>query len=1327
MANVETPRERLLRERRRRLSLMRTGRRLGIDVESYQPEESTFWKILEPLQRPQMAVFNVIDELQTNPDATYDTVIGRAWAGLNGEEKTYFADILRNQGMKDGPALVTFGLVGDIVADPVNLVPVGLMSKLPTSIRKMGLATERGRKMAYWWDTLWRETSLDSVRRFAHKAFVNRPDVSPEDARLFQSSVVKEFEHWKSADLGELAVGEARKAHDIGQVDKVAAHFGMDRKDAAKAIDTMDWRVSALRMMEAGPTEHGKLPHVIYGELLHKAAKDKRVAEQLMASGYMDELKRFFNEDLRGMSKDDMRRVLYYSEAVQMGPRTWQTRVGKLAKADRMRKALDGADDPERVRKAGQRHADMETQRFDTEEKLGLNPPMLGGIYPKEMRELRASAREELGRMAETVKAKHKGKFRSVRKSLTAMADGFEQFNWGTPKQNADRDALVHFMRLAARKPEGPDATDLEMFHKYLTGMMDEIYLEAPTRKLSRAAKPGTFTPEIREVRVFKDPKTKGLASVSFLGPHAPANPRIGSIPAGALAKLEATMKKKGWERIANADGSVTWRGKGPIPEAEIPVDLARQHLAKVQAAGKKEANRLFRLVQGTQRTLTAHQQFIEDFLPKKIALERRGFKMRYEKQMKDYFMLQDMVPGYVRWSVSADDARWVVNSRRMRQNMFSEKHAALLHRAWADQGTGLPLPRQTIEKILKAQESELNELGASILKRRMSVWDALRGKPAAVGEFFDSDPIRSMLLRRQEAVRAVGARQFHEEIGKLLGGYSGPQGVELPAFGNALRRVVESPEAEAIPGVAGEWVRTGAKGKEKMVFLPARFPKPVADMISNLQPAYTSPDASRDFMGIVGKLQAWWVGTTLLPWPAYHVRNFVGNLWNMALGGFFSGAKVARFWEAPFDPQSFMDFAHAAHIQRLLTSGDEAALHAMRFNMNGVTMAGDEIVELARRHGVTDNGLWTTFWRASAEQTIKAKGGFLGPNGRPSIGAMKEALSDGWDAQALLTPAGAARQPIMRAGREVARGIENHARLAFFMNRLRKGDDAIEAAQKTALWLIDYSDVTPFHAQVLRGLFPFATWTMKNIPLQLRGMLERPAHFTALEKLARAAGAPESPALGITELLAQREVHGVAPEDRAGAMDLPAWMKRMAPVELGRDEEGNIQISTLGGWIPAADLDRIHPQNILRTPLDMLTPIAKVPLETFAERSFFYDRGLKGTTELWGVQMDAKAANALSSIRAFSEYDRLNLFAGMGFDNRRLRPETEDNLRQRVFRFATGMKVYPTDARKARLTNLRELNNLLSQEVAKERRARSREGQAEVQRAWERMWGHRE
>lgn len=1215
---IETPTERLRREQKRSTSLRRSAVRLGIDPEKFEPESSGFWKLLEPFGRPQMAVFNVVDELQTNPDADVDDVLSRAWHGLDGSDKTYFADILRNAGMQDGTALVTFGFAGDVIFDPLNvLMPYGAMSKLPTSLRKAMLASDRGRKAAYWWTEAWRTKELDPVRRAATRMFAKRADIKGGitgvaghySAEAERRAILKEFDEFEQAGFGKVIAERPpelspktpfvkptqNRPRVVADIEAMVAG-GMNPEQAAERASSLQRRADLLKTITEAPLKEGKLPHVVLGEMLWKAQRDTRYGAETVASGMMKEMRQFFQEDLKGMAEDDMMRVTHYAEAVGMEPKTLS---GRKLRDARMARALDGATDPERVRKSGQKFADMEKARFDLEEKLGLPRAYLGGVFAKQKAEYKALTAKRLEGLEEATRRRSAVSLARVSDELKGIADEFEKVNWGP--QNADRDAFVSVVRAVTKKKGGVDAADVRSIRGYMDGLV------------ARAI--------------------------------------------GGTAVPEAT--RQGVDKIR-----------------------------KVAALG--------------ERRLTAHQKFLEDVLPARIARGRTRILSTFRSRMKQYAELQDRVPAYVRHIVSDEVAERMYASKRMRGSMFSEKHASLLHRAWVD-GDGAPLPMEQVERIMKASEAELDGLAQSMLKKRKTLWEFAQGKPEVLGHYYDADPLKLMVLRRQSTVRAVAAKDFHAEMRGLFGSYNGPNGVELPAYGNTVRQVM------------------GKDGAVRTVAMPARFHPELAQALEELSPAYTSPDAARVYQGILDRAQSWWVGTTLLPWPAYHARNFVGNVWNMALGGFFtSGHKIGRFWEVPLDPEAFMDFGRAAKMQTHITSGNEAALTTMKFNLNGVNMNGAEVLDLARRHGVIDHGFATTFFKAAAEQEVKMAA--------PSMANAKELLKDGASLGAWLTPGGLAKNPVMRLGKEVARGVDNHAKLAFFLNRLRKGDDAIEAASKTARYLFDFSDVTPFHSQILRRWFPFATWTMKNIPAQLRGLLERPTQFTLLEKAGRASGAPGSPMLGVTSALAGQDVEGIHPSERPDALGIPEWMNRMAPVPLGRNADGDIEFGVLRGWIPAADLEAVsNGKTALRTPLDMLTPLLKVPLETAAGYSFFYEKGLKGTSEMFGIQMDARVANALNNLRAVSEFDRLNVLGDAGFSVRRLRPETADTFAQRWMRLWTGIKVYPTDTRRARLTNLREMNSMLSMEVSKERKARSREGQREIQAAWERIWGHRE
>ena len=111
------------------------------------------------------------------------------------------------------------------------------------------------------------------------------------------------------------------------------------------------------------------------------------------------------------------------------------------------------------------------------------------------------------------------------------------------------------------------------------------------------------------------------------------------------------------------------------------------------------------------------------------------------------------------------------------------------------------------------------------------------------------------------------------------------------------------------------------------------------------------------------------------------------------------------------------------------------------------------------------------------------------------------------------------------------------------------------------------------------------------------------------------------------------------------------------------------------------------------------------------------FDQELIGTTEYLGIEMPARAANALQNVRLFAEFDRMNwaralfdLPASSSFSTRRLRPETEETMRQKLLRMFTGLKVYPVDTRMAEAKNREEILKPTKIRIWKERQAKRRE-----------------
>jgi hypothetical protein len=174
--------------------------------------------------------------------------------------------------------------------------------------------------------------------------------------------------------------------------------------------------------------------------------------------------------------------------------------------------------------------------------------------------------------------------------------------------------------------------------------------------------------------------------------------------------------------------------------------------------------------------------------------------------------------------------------------------------------------------------------------------------------------------------------------------------------------------------------------------------------------------------------------------------------------------------------------------------------------------------------------------------------------------------------------------------------------------------------------------------------------------------------------------------------------------------IDMPRWMRASAGFPLRRrTDTGEIEFMTLTAWLPAAEVERIALPRLGKTFVDLLSPLLKLPLELAGRHSFFFDQSLEGDTEYLGMEMPATMANALQNIRLLSEIDRLNLFNNTPFATRRLRPETEETLQQKILRLLTGMKIYPTDTRRVRYYAMSRALRRTKRNIRLEEKARRR------------------
>jgi len=419
----------------------------------------------------------------------------------------------------------------------------------------------------------------------------------------------------------------------------------------------------------------------------------------------------------------------------------------------------------------------------------------------------------------------------------------------------------------------------------------------------------------------------------------------------------------------------------------------------------------------------------------------------------------------------------------------------------------------------------------------------------------------------------------------------------------------------------------------------------------------------------------SWWKAWTLAPFPAYHTRNVVGNMWNCFLAGVHDPRvfhDAARIEMALWEPSTKFGHGFRDNAQRFLG----------RANLDDVArkysfQSFDELSQAAHSRGIMGRG-WMAAEVGHGEQPTNLMGRWFG----------RESST-------------------IRGGMTIGTLLENNARLGLFLDQTRKLTsmgvplrNAIDdAALTTKKFLFDYSDegVTEFERKVLKRLMPFYTWTRNNVPLQLEYLVKRPGKFGMIEKARQA--------YQVAEPLGEM---GPEPDERY----MPGYMKQMYPWRMWQKEGMPPEYLGMERWLPAADIGRVL--NPGQTIMDLLTPALKYPLEISTDYDFFrgerilgedsqghrkhWKRGHKG--RLFGYEGQLThpyVVHGLKQLRAVSELDWL--LRGLG---------GEMSPKGTLTRLLMG-KVYPYDERAskrwARYGTQRDIDEI-EREIEKAKRA---------------------
>jgi hypothetical protein len=391
------------------------------------------------------------------------------------------------------------------------------------------------------------------------------------------------------------------------------------------------------------------------------------------------------------------------------------------------------------------------------------------------------------------------------------------------------------------------------------------------------------------------------------------------------------------------------------------------------------------------------------------------------------------------------------------------------------------------------------------------------------------------------------------------------------------------------------------------------KFDPAVANLVNRSYKLLTDDQAMASFLKVYDGAQNWWKMWSLGVRPAYHAKNVVGNVWNAYLGG----------------------------LSNPKTYGD-AALFQTKLARNELTgkVAGKSTQELydeMSKRGVFGEGQY----------------------GGAEFARVLERELEPIKATDLITPA--TSNVFLRAGFKVGQTLEDNARIALFLDQVKKGKSYDQAGKHVQKYMFDYGDVSPFERSTLKRIMPFYTWSRKNIPLQLEALVRHPDKINKLN-------------LGINNI---QQAYGVQPPDPS---EVPDYITAAGPVYVGQSESGEIaQAITLENLLPLMDLAPFtkflntktaptgpasgEPGEAIASAMGPVSPFIKAPIEYFSNYDFFRKKSIeeyKGQkVDMLGVEMPAHLAKALSNIVLISEIDRLN--PGGIFGTRNVDPETGD------------------------------------------------------------------
>lgn len=486
-------------------------------------------------------------------------------------------------------------------------------------------------------------------------------------------------------------------------------------------------------------------------------------------------------------------------------------------------------------------------------------------------------------------------------------------------------------------------------------------------------------------------------------------------------------------------------------------------------------------------------------------------------------------------------------------------------------------LSQPEIQKSLKKNGYvDLNELN-NVIKSKPFISGNIKGVENA-SKFLDGSDLQRTYNTLAEGEKAGVV--YNKNAAQVLGDnlVKSEQALKTRAFaedlknvaddsGNKLFRTVEDfGDIKNIPANFREI--TGVKGLEGHY-----APREASEMIKNYAKNFTSDEGTNKLLQTYDKALSIFKSsvTSLSPnLVGYHIRNMLGDMSNMLIGGFgirggiINPGEVAKSFKKGFDTVSFEGaLKKLGKDEAIRKFGEDTFDLYKKVLQYGIVGSGTQALD---EFGSTR----TLFDKFSKSQNIKEKVG-------KAAGKVKEVLT---------------YLPEKR---------EDAFRIANFFDHYKQTGNWDEAAKLARGASLDYSNLTTFERNVMKRIIPFYSFLRQNLEHQLNTFMNHPARIVTQQKFLKDLGDSMS-------------INEMSEEDWQA---LPEWMRTGLSVATGR--KGNkVDILTGFGDPTSAVNDVIgnNPVDTIKNLLGSSSPLIKTPIELATGKNLFTGSDINENTD---------------------------------------------------------------------------------------------------------------